>query len=346
MMPFNGYGSYLVRESETSPGNYTLSVRDNEQVRHYRIVRLDNGRFSVSLHVTFETVENLIAYYHEQADGLCTNLIHPCVLNQKHTQTAGLSVARQANEEWEIDKQQIGLLRKVTSDTFFEVWVGRWNRITPVAVQIFIRPQQNMDILQKAELMQKIRHQNIIKFYGVCTKEEPVYMVTELMKHSLLEYLSSERMSVRLSQLIDMASQVAAGMAYLEKQNIIHRDLAARNVQVGEDLICKVSNFERAREMIGEYFYEAPNTEKRQIKWAALEVVLYRRYTIKSDVWSFGIVLYEIVTYGQFPYPGMHDAQVKEQLQQGYRMPRPFGCLDKLYNIMLDCFDMLARGIC
>ena len=95
--------------------------------------------------------------------------------------------------------------------------------------------------------MKKLRHPKLIQLYGVCTKEEPIYIITELMKHgSLLEYLRGDGRSLKLPQLIDMGAQVAAGMAYLAKKNYIHRDLAARNILVGENLICKVADFDLA----------------------------------------------------------------------------------------------------
>ena len=213
---------------------------------------------------------------------------------------------------------------------FSEIWEGLWN-VLSVAVKM--RKPQNMtaqDFLHTAALMKKLRHQKCVQLYAVCMREEPMYIITEVMKHnSLLEYLRGEegRQSTKLPQLIDMASQVAGGMAYLEEQNCIHRDLAAKNILVGENLICKVANFEMARVADKDMIYEARSNEKFAIKWTAPEAALYYRFTIKSDVWSFGIVLYEIITYGRFPYPRMTNEQVLKQLQQGYRMPRPVALL-------------------
>ena len=121
-------------------------------------------------------------------------------------------------------------------------------------------------------------------------------------------------------------------MAYLEGQNIVHRNLAARNILVGEGILCKVAMFELAGVM------DEAIEEEIAIKWAAPEAALYHEFSIKSDVWSFGIVLYEIITYGRFPYPGMTNAEVNQQIQEGYRMPQLTGCPDKLYNIMLNCW--------
>ena len=336
MMSFNQYGSFLVRDSETTPGDYSLSIRDRERVRHYRIKHLENGTYFVTRRVTFETILDLVAYYQQQADGLCVHLMHPCLLSEK-PQTAGLS--RQANEEWEIDRKQIHFKKKIGAGQFAEVWEGLWNGMTPVAVKT-LKPgiMSPTEFLQEAGLMKRLRHPKLIQLYAVCTKAEPIYIITELMKYgSLLEYLRGEGRSLKLPQLINMSAQAVAGMAYLEQQNYIHRDLAARNILVGEHMICKVADFGLAR-VIDEDIYEAHTGAKFPIKWTAPEAAMYNRFTIKSDVWSYGIVLYEVITYGRFPYPGMTNAQVLEALQQGYRMPRPMGCPDKLYEIMLDCW--------
>uniref|UniRef100_A0A1X7URZ2 Tyrosine-protein kinase n=1 Tax=Amphimedon queenslandica TaxID=400682 RepID=A0A1X7URZ2_AMPQE len=336
MMPYNDYASYLVRDSETTPGDFSLSVRDTNRVRHYKIRRLDDGSFFVTRRVQFATIPELIMFYQRQADGLCTILKTPCRAVEK-PQTAGLS--RQANEEWEIDRQQVKLLRRLGAGQFGEVWEGLWNGTTQVAVKT-LKPgtMSPQEFLQEAGLMKKLRHPKLIQLYAVCTEEEPIYIITELMKHgALLDYLRGDGRSLQQAQLIDMCAQVAAGMAYLEQQNYIHRDLAARNILVGEHLICKVADFGLAR-VIDEDIYEAHTGAKFPIKWTAPEAAMYNRFTIKADVWSFGIVLYEVITYGRFPYPGMTNAQTLEAIQQGYRMPPPQNCPDKLYSVMLDCW--------
>ena len=336
MTSFNQYGSYLVRESETTPGDYSLSIRDTERIRHYRVKRLENGTFFVTHRVTFETILDLVAYYQQQADGLCVDLRYPC-LHPAKQQTAGLS--KQANDEWEIDRWQIRLIRRLGAGQFSEVWEGLLNNTTLVAVKT-LKPgtMSPMEFLQEAEMMKKLRHPKLIEIYAVCTHGEPIYIVTELMKHgSLLEYLQREGRSLKFPQLVDMSAQVATGMAYLEEQNYIHRDLTARNILVGEHLICKIADFGLAR-VIDENIYEAHTGAKFPIKWTAPESAMYNRFTIKSDVWSFGIVLYEIVTYGRFPYPGMTNAEVLEKIQTGYRMGCPLNCPKQLHDIMLDCW--------
>ena len=337
MMPFNQYGSYLVRDSETSLGDYSLSVRDTDRVRHYKIQRLENGSFFVTHRINFATITELIQYYQIQADGLRVELRYPCLAVEK-PQTVGLS--KQANEEWEIDRQQICLIRRLGAGQFGEVWEGLWNGTTAVAVKTLktgtMSPQQ---FLQEAALMKKLHHPNLIQLYAVCTRQEPIFIITEFMKYgSLREYLRGEGRSLQQNQLIDMSAQVAAGMAYLETQNYIHCDLAARNILVGEHMMCKVADFSLAC-VINKDIYEAQIGTKLLIKWTAPEAALYNRFTIKPDVWSFGIVLYEIITYGRFPYPGMTDAEVLERLSQGYRMGCPANCPKELHDVMLECWS-------
>lgn len=336
MQPFNGYGSFLIRASETTVGDFSMSVRDTERVRHYRIRRLEDGSFFVTRRITFRSIPELVEHYKVQADGLCTTLHNPCLLAEKPL-TSGLS--RSVNDEWEIDRKTLRMVKKLGAGQFGEVWKGEWNGKIPVAIKTLkegTMPVQ--EFLQEAQLMIRLRHPKLIQLYAVCTKEEPIYIVTELMKHgSLLDYLRNDGRGLEFQKLIDMASQVASGMAYLEAQSFIHRDLAARNVLVGDNLVCKVADFGLAR-LIDEDIYEAHHGAKFPIKWTAPEAILYNRFTIKSDVWSFGILLYEIVTYGRFPYPGMNNQQVLEAVPVGYRMPIPHKCPQTLYEIMLECW--------
>lgn len=169
------------------------------------------------------------------------------------------------------------------------------------------------------------------------------WIITELMKHgSLLHYLKDNpnNRSLKLDILIDIGSQVADGMSFLEISSYVHRDLAARNVLVGEHNKIKVGDFGLARVLDNENdMYTAKEGAKIPIKWTAPEAVNYNKFTVKSDVWSFGILLTEIITKGRTPYPGMSNAEVLESVsEKSYRMPQMDGCPDALYGIMLECW--------
>jgi fyn-related kinase len=330
----NEHGAYLIRDSESRRNDYSLSVRDGKSVKHYRIRQLDDGGYFIARRTPFRTLPELVAHYAEDADGLCVCLRVPCVQAERPT-TGGLC----HRDQWEIERSSLQFLRKLGAGQFGEVWEGLWNGTTSVAIKT-LKPgtMDPKDFLAEACIMKKLRHLKLVQLYAVCTMEEPIYIVTELMKNgSLLDHLQGKGRGLKLPILIDMAAQVASGMAYLESQNYIHRDLAARNILVGENNIVKIADFGLAR-LIKEDEYEARVGARFPIKWTAPEAANYSKFSIKSDVWSFGILLTELVTYGRIPYPGMTNAEVLHQVEHGYRMPNPPGCPQALYEIMLECW--------
>ena len=330
------HGSFLIRKSKKS-GEYLLSLRNKEKVNHFKINRLDES-FYLEPKTTFKTISELVAHYDGQALPIANyqniklksvSLLEPYVDD----------LPTEISDDWETSKKSINLIKRITVGTVSEVWEGMWKNEIMVAVKM---PKPGAipayTFLKEAELLKQLSHPKVIQLCAVFTKKWPIYIVTELMKHgSLLEYLRGDGHSLKLPQLIDMGAQVAAGMAYLEEKNCMHRNLAAKNILVAENLICKVAGFSSAY-VISKDVYKVPTGTKFPIKWTAIEAILHNYFTTKCDVWSFGVLLYELITYGRFPYPGMSDAEVIEKLQTGYRMPCPNGCPEQLYEIMGECW--------
>uniref|UniRef100_A0A3Q2GD19 Tyrosine-protein kinase n=1 Tax=Cyprinodon variegatus TaxID=28743 RepID=A0A3Q2GD19_CYPVA len=308
---------------------YCFSVLHQGKVKHYQLEKLDNGYYCVSKNKSFPTLKEFVEYYSRQSDGLCGCLGDPC--RKVAPQTYSLSY--NTVDQWEIDRSSIKLLNKLGSGQFGEVFEGVWNDTTSVAVKILeTGVLDRAEILAEAQLMKKLRHPKLIQLYAVCTLEEPIYIITELMKNgNLLENL---RTPLGLG-----CFRVAAGMAYLEQHNYIHRDLAARNVLVGENNVCKVANFgDREDSSTTSDTKLSSSCIKYPIKWTAPEAINYNKFTIKSDVWSFGILLYEIMTFGELPYPGLTNTETVEWLAKGNRMSCPPKCPTPLHNIMMDCW--------
>ncbi|GCB77807.1 hypothetical protein scyTo_0016746, partial [Scyliorhinus torazame] len=335
-------GSFLIRESENHENGYALSVRDGDVVRHYRIMQNKTERFSLTAHNEFSSLKVLVEYYklNNLRSGL--RLTIPC---QKQHQPDISDLSYLTVDAWERPRKEFTFTEKLGSGHFGEVYAGYWNKTVKVAIKtVHVGVRNQNDFQAETQVMKKLHHPYIMSLYAVCTTTDPFYIVTELMKNgSLLNYLrSKEGFYLSLEQLLDMTVQVAEGMSYLESQNYIHRDLAARNVLVGDNCTCKIADFGLARVVKDDVYVSQSAT--MPYKWTAPEAIEFGRFSVKSDVWSFGVLLYEIVTHGKTPYPGMENREVVSMVSKDYRMPCPDGCPEKLYEVMLRCWNSTAQN--
>ncbi|XP_019941395.2 fibroblast growth factor receptor 4 [Paralichthys olivaceus] len=211
------------------------------------------------------------------------------------------------------------------------------------------------DLISEMELMKVMdKHKNIINLLGVCTQDGPLYVLVEYAsKGSLREYLRARRPpgmdytfdvtkvpeeQLTFKDLLSCAYQVARGMEYLASKRCIHRDLAARNVLVTEDNVMKIADFGLARGVHQIDYYKKTTNGRLPVKWMAPEALFDRVYTHQSDVWSFGVLMWEIFTLGGSPYPGIPVEELFKLLKEGHRMDKPSNCTHELYMMMRECW--------
>uniref|UniRef100_A0A3P8NMJ9 receptor protein-tyrosine kinase n=1 Tax=Astatotilapia calliptera TaxID=8154 RepID=A0A3P8NMJ9_ASTCA len=203
--------------------------------------------------------------------------------------------------------------------------------------------RQRRDFLSEASIMGQFDHPNIIHLEGVVTKSSPVMIITEFMENGSLDsFLRQNDGQFTVIQLVGMLRGIAAGMKYLCDMNYVHRDLAARNILVNSNLVCKVSDFGLSRfleEDTSDPTYTSALGGKIPIRWTAPEAIQYRKFTSSSDCWSYGIVMWEVMSYGERPYWDMSNQDVINAIEQDYRLPPPMDCPSALHQLMLDCWQ-------
>ncbi|XP_030634411.1 ephrin type-A receptor 4 [Chanos chanos] len=248
----------------------------------------------------------------------------------------------------EIDASCIKIEKVIGIGEFGEVCSGRLRlsgkREQCVAIKTLkagFTEEQRRDFLSEASVMGQFDHPNIIHLEGVVTKCKPVMIVSEYMENGSLDaFLRKNDGRFTVIQLVGMQRGIASGMKYLSDMSYVHRDLAARNILVNSNLVCKVSDFGMSRvledEPEGTY---TTRGGKIPIRWTAPEAIAYRKFTSASDVWSYGIVMWEVMSYGERPYWDMSNQDVIKAVEEGYRLPGPMECPVSLHQLMLDCWQ-------
>ncbi|KAH8383943.1 hypothetical protein KR009_011376 [Drosophila setifemur] len=293
------------------------------------------------------------------------------------------ALAGEANGDlWEFPRYRLKFFNILGEGAFGQVWrceatnINGSEGISTVAVKTLKESATEVDrkdLLSELEVMKSLEpHVNVVRLLGCCTDKDPTFVILEFVNRGKLQtYLRSSRAErhygnthgksnvLTSCNLTSFMYQVAKGMDYLTSRGIIHRDLAARNILISDDHTCKVADFGFARDVITSKIYERKSEGKLPIRWMATESLYDNIFSVKSDIWSFGILMWEIVTLGSTPYPGISAADVMRkvcinkfkqlrtflitpiysQVRDGYRLEKPEHCRRELYNIMYYCWS-------
>lgn len=260
---------------------------------------------------------------------------------------------------WELRRDQIEILKKIGEGEFGEVSEGKLHgtgenegMVAMVAIkQLKMGSASKAEFLREAHFMVQLHHRNLVNIYGVLTKEEPVLIVSELcVLGALKTYLLRNRFAgsdITSKICFEMIKEICYGMEFVSSERFIHRDLAARNVLVErkvDSIRCKIADLGLAVRCFDD-FHQGDVTQPVPIRWSAPEAIRRGHFSERSDVWSFGITMYEIVTFGSDPYDGVTNREVVQMVcDQGMRLPcpttsAPRGCPKACHDIMVKCWD-------
>uniref|UniRef100_A0A8C9YW71 Tyrosine-protein kinase n=1 Tax=Sander lucioperca TaxID=283035 RepID=A0A8C9YW71_SANLU len=315
-------GLFLVRESIRHPGDYVLCVSVSGDVVHYRVIYQDN-KLTIDNTQYFYNLIDMIEFYSRNKGSIATTLLKP--KQKQGTKSAELELSKSG---WLLDITKLKLGDNIGEGEFggellFDLIYSPYYLCT---LTTFI-------------MKKKLQHKNLVRLLGVIL-HKGLHIVTELMaKGNLVNFLRTRGRSVVNSvQLLCFALDVCEGMEYLESKKFVHRDLAARNVLVSDDSMAKVSDFGLTK-----VDSKVSDNAKLPVKWTAPEALKKEKFSTKSDVWSYGILLWEIFSYGRQPYPKMSLKEVKERVEGGYRMEAPEDCPPSVYSVMRICWEQEPR---
>ncbi|XP_037337352.2 tyrosine-protein kinase Fes/Fps [Pungitius pungitius] len=321
-------GDFLVRKSQEKQG-YVLSVQWDASCKHFLIQNTDNlYRLDGE---SFRSIPLLISHL---------------LSSQQHiTKKSDIVLKRLVlKDKWVLEHDEIILGPLIGRGNFGEVNSGRLcSDNTPIAVKSCkenLSPEQKSKFLMEARILKQYEHPNIVKLIGVCTQKQPIFIVMELVEGGdFLSFLRHEGNSLKPKMLVKMTENVASGMEFLESKKCIHRDLAARNCLVAEHNVLKISDFGMSRQQDDGVYSTEGGLRQIPVKWTSPEALNYGRFTTESDVWSFGVLLWETFSMGMSPYMSMTNQQTRDNVEKGYRMPAPHSCPVEISRIMSSCWQ-------
>uniref|UniRef100_A0A665T8M3 Tyrosine-protein kinase n=1 Tax=Echeneis naucrates TaxID=173247 RepID=A0A665T8M3_ECHNA len=330
-------GGFVVRES-SQKGVYTVSVYSKiagGDVRHYQIKMDDTGQFFLAGKHTFSSIPDVIHYHEHNAAGLITRLRYAVgPMGRCAPATAGFS-----SEKWEINPSELTFMKELGCGQFGVVRLGKWRAQHKVAIKAIREgAMYEEDFIEEAKVMMRLCHPKLVQLYGVCLQQRPLLIVAEFMENGcLLNFLRKKAADLKEAWLLSMCQDVCEGMEYLEAHNFIHRDLAARNCLVDDHNTVKVSDFGMTRYVLDNQYISSIGT-KFPVKWSPPEVFHFSKFSSKSDVWSFGVVMWEIYSEGRMPFENLTNQEVVVKITSGNRLYRPHRASKLLYAIMYRCW--------
>ncbi|KAG8516489.1 Tyrosine-protein kinase TXK [Galemys pyrenaicus] len=325
--------------TENKLTNLEIYETTEATIKHYQIKKHDSGQWYVAERHLFPSIPELVWYHQHNAAGLMTRLRYPvgltgCCLPA----TAGFSY-----EKWEIDPSELTFLREIGSGQFGVVHLGEWRTHIRVAIKAINEGSMSEDdFIEEAKVMMQLSHSRLVQLYGVCIQRKPLYIVTEYMENGcLLDYLRQRKGKLGKETLLSMCQDICEGMEYLERNCFIHRDLAARNCLVSSTSIVKISDFGMTRYVLDDEYISSSGA-KFPIKWSPPEVFHFNKFSSKSDVWSFGVLMWEIFTEGKMPFENKSNSEVVEAISKGFRLYHPRLAPLPIYKIMYGCWHEVS----
>ncbi|XP_033644028.1 hepatocyte growth factor receptor-like isoform X1 [Asterias rubens] len=214
-----------------------------------------------------------------------------------------------------------------------------------VAIKTLLRGETDdiSNFLREGIMMKDFKHPHVLQLIGVCINKNnlPLVVLPYMKNGDLLTFVRDPTKDLTARDLLEFSRQVADGMSYLADLKFVHRDLAARNCMLDDTLLVKIADFGLSRDIYERDYYSAKDkTAKLPVKWMALECLERSVYSIKTDVWSFGVVMWELLTRGMSPYPAVDNWDISSYLQRGRRLQQPMHCPDHVYQVMLDCWSV------
>ena len=369
-------GLFLIRERGKTKGTFAIGLCHDGSVYHYLLNADNAGKLSIPSGPKFLNLMECVEYYLNRSDGLVCKLGTPCPITQfthksgplplppgvpgtstPRTETIYDTVAMKKSPVYlnafkdikALDFSRLSLENKLGQGNFGSVLKGVYTLTNGKRVEVAVKQlktdgaAQKSEIEHEARIMLKLDHPNIVRMIGMIHQATMMLVMELAINGPLHKYLRKHK-TVTVRQILIILLQVSEGMEYLDSKHFVHRDLAARNVLVVDVNFVKISDFGMSRAMgATNDYYRAEAAGKWPLKWYAPECIYYYKFTQKSDVWSYGITLWEALTYGSKPYDGLQGQQVIQYLEGGERLSCPPQCPNSVYSLMRACWEWEAN---